>query len=279
MMMETASNPESVSEGRLVPELDGPDRHGVALGGGRAEAYCDISPDKHSDNQDSLMLLELDADRCVLAVADGAGGIQGGRRAARLSLRTLRDQISHSDHSGDKLRTVIMDAMEVANAAVVSATRGAACTLTVVSIEGRVARVFHVGDSVALITGQRSALKLQTVAHSPVGFAVAAGFLTEADAMFHPERHVVSNFVGTQEMVIEVGSPITLAKHDSVLLASDGLTDNLFTDEIAECMRRGEMSGCMDSLIKSTRDRMRREDYRVPGKADDLAIILFRKPT
>lgn len=213
--------PQEFSAGKLVPEQDGPDRISVAVGGGTAELYCSISPDKSVDNQDSLLVIELDDDRCVLAVADGAGGIQGGRRAARLALQTMRDQILSVPNEGDELRSAVIHAMDIANQAVVAETRGAACTLTAVAIAGRMARVFHVGDSVALITGQRSTVKLHTVAHSPVGFALAAGFLNEQDAMFHPERHVVSNFVGTHEMMIEVGSPIKLARHDSVLLASD----------------------------------------------------------
>ena len=276
--MGDSTTARSIADGKLVPEHDGPDRHSVMVGGGRAELFCSISPDKHSDNQDSLLVLELDEDRCVLAVADGAGGIQGGRRASRLALVTLREEILAARQHDQELRATILHAMEVANQHVVMETRGAASTLTVVSIEGREARVFHVGDSVAMITGQRSAVKLQTVAHSPVGFALAAGFLTEADAMFHPERHVVSNFVGTQEMIIEVGSPIRLARHDSILLASDGLTDNLFSDEIMSVMRRGAIDAAVDTLVEKTHHRMQRRDMQIPGKADDLAIILFRKP-
>lgn len=275
MNSELAAN---LISGHLVPRDDGPDRHSIAVGGGQAEVYCDISPEKPADNQDCLMTLQLSPDRCLLAVADGAGGIYGGRRAARLALQTLRDQVRDANPGSDELRTAVLSAMEVANAAVISATRGAACTLTAATVDGREVRVFHVGDSVALMTGQRSALKLQTVAHSPVGFALAGGFLTEQDAMFHPERHVVSNFVGTQEMVIEVGPPITMAKHDSILLASDGLTDNLYTDEILSIMRRGPIAGSLDKLVEKTVNRMRHRDQMAPGKADDLAIILFRKP-
>ena len=224
------------------------------------------------------MVVELDANTAVLAVADGAGGIQGGRRASRLALETLRDILQATQQPDVQLRTVVLNAIEQANSAVINATRGAACTLTVISVEGRTARVFHVGDSVALITGQRSAVKLQTVAHSPVGFAVAAGFLTEEDAMYHPERHVVSNFVGTHEMVIEVGPPVKMAKHDSILLASDGLTDNLHMPEILALMRRGAIDATLDEIVALAQQRMLRRELAVPGKADDLSVILFRKP-
>ena len=265
-------------DGLLIPVADGPDRLGLDVGGGRAELYCAMSPDKLADNQDSAMVLQLDDDTAVLAVADGAGGIQGGRRASRLALTTLRESLLQPRPDDVQLRTAILNAIERANIEVIEATRGAATTMTVVSVEGREARVFHVGDSVALITGQRTAVKLQTVAHSPVGFAIAAGFLSEEEGMYHPERHIVSNFVGTHDMIIEVGSTVKMAKHDSILVASDGLTDNLHLPEILEKMRRGDIAVTLDEIVAMADRRMERRLPTDPGKADDLAVILYRKP-
>ncbi|MEL6199258.1 MAG: serine/threonine protein phosphatase, partial [Pseudomonadota bacterium] len=135
----------------------------------------------------------------------------------------------------------------------------------------------HVGDSLALITGQRSTIKLQTVAHSPVGFAIAAGFLTEEQAIYHPERHIVSNFVGTVDMIIEVGPTVKLAKFDTVLVASDGLSDNLHLAEIIERMRRGPLDRSLEQLVELATQRMLRPKPMEPGKADDIAVILYRK--
>lgn len=267
----------ALSGGRILPVLDGPERLGIGVGGGRAEVFCAISPEKPNDNQDSAMVLELDADTVVLAVADGAGGIQGGRRASRLALSTLRDSLIAADRAEHSLRDLVLSAMELANAAVVEQTRGAATTLTIVTIEGREARAFHVGDSVALITGQRTAVKLQTVAHSPVGFAIAAGFLTEEQAIYHPERHIVSNFVGTEDMIIEVGPTVKLAKFDTILLASDGLSDNVHLSEILTRMRRGPIADALENLVDLASRRMLNPQPMEPGKADDLAVILYRK--
>lgn len=267
----------ALSGGRILPVVDGPERLGIDVGGGRAEVFCAISPEKPSDNQDSAMVLELDADTVVLAVADGAGGIQGGRRASRLALSTLRDSLLGADRGERTLRSLVLSAMELANAAVVRETRGAATTLTIVTVEGRHARAFHVGDSLALITGQRTAVKLQTVAHSPVGFAIAAGFLTEEQAIYHPERHIVSNFVGTQDMIIEVGPTVKLAKFDTILLASDGLSDNVHLSEILANMRRGPLDGSLEDLVALAARRMLNPQPMEPGKADDIAVILYRK--
>ena len=41
-----------------------------------------------------------------------------------------------------------------------------------------------------LTTGQRGRLRMQTVSHSPVGFAIEYGLLDESEAMHHEERHL-----------------------------------------------------------------------------------------
>ena len=48
--------------------------------------------------------------------------------------------------------------------------------------------------------------------------------MEEEDALNHQQRHVVSNFVGSDDMRIEVGSFMELAERDTLIIASDGLT-------------------------------------------------------
>ena len=168
--------------------------------------------------------------------------------------------------------------MEEANAAVMALANGSATTLTVVSVEGRLVRPYHVGDSAALVTGQRGRLKMQTIAHTPVAFAVEAGFLDEVEALYHAERNLVFNFLGTADMRIEVGAELELAPRDSLLLASDGLTDNLHLAEIVEIARKGPTEEAVARLAGDARERMETPEAPTPSKPDDLSIILFRKP-
>ena len=115
---------------------------------------------------------------------------------------------------------------------------GAASTLAIVEVQDGTARPYHVGDSAILITGQRGRVKVQTVPHSPVGYAVESGMLDAAEAMHHEERHVVSNVVGSDDMRIEIGSALSLSPRDTILLASDGLSDNLLAEEIIDFARK-----------------------------------------
>ena len=266
-----------LSEPVVLPvDGDSPAIVAAKLAGGEVVASSRRSPDKETDNEDTLALIPMSADSAVLAVADGAGGLPAGRRASQTAIRTMIESLTAPRESSVVLRTAILNAMEEANEAVMALGNGSATTLTVVSIEGRLVRPYHVGDTAALVTGQRGLLKMQTIAHTPVAFAVEAGFLDEIEALYHVERNVVFNFLGTADMRIEVGAELTLAVRDTVLLASDGLTDNLHLAEIVEIARKGSLEDGMARLSGDAGQRMRTPDAATPCKPDDLSIILFR---
>ena len=150
--------------------------------------------------------------------------------------------------------------------------------MTVVAIEGIVARSFQIGDSEALVVSQGGTVRAQTTAHSPTGFAVEAGFLDQREALHHEERHLVSNFLGTSDMRIDMGAGIELRPRDTVLIASDGLTDNVHLDEIIERIRKGPLMDGARALTSLASHRMANGEGNQPSKPDDLSLILFRKP-
>ena len=260
--------------------LDGesvPDKLDLEVGGGQVVAYTGRAPDKDTENQDAVAIIPYGPDAAVLVVADGAGGLPAGRRASQTAVATLDESLQLAASQTMLLRTAILNGIEAANAAVLELTNGSATTMTVVTIEGRIARTYQIGDSEALITGQRGVIRAQTMAHSPTGFAVEAGFLGEREALHHEERHLVSNFIGTADMRIDIGATIELRPKDTVLVASDGLTDNIHLHEIIDLMRSGPLQQALDSIVNLATHRMTAEPSRQPSKPDDLSIILFRK--
>jgi len=211
-------------------------------------------------------------------VADGAGGLPAGKRASMTAVSTLADALSGSMAETMLLRTAILNGIEAANDAVIGLGNGSATTLTVVTIEGLEARSYQIGDSEAMIVGQRGLIKAQTTAHSPTGFAVEAGFLDHREALHHAERHLVSNFLGSPEMRIDVGATIRLRPRDTIMLASDGLTDNVHLDEIVELIRKGPLKHAMAAVVAKANRRMEGLRSTMPSKPDDLSLLLFRKP-
>jgi len=244
-----------------------------SLAGGTCVVFSAPSPEGGT-NQDAAAVIPVGVTSGVVAVADGLGGVRGGARAAERAVRSLADAILERE-SGVPLRTAILDGFEAANRAVESLAVGAT-TLVALAIEDGEVRPYHVGDSSVLLCGGRGKLKLLTVAHSPVGFAVEAGVLDEAEAMHHEERHIVSNVLGSPDMRIEMGARRQLAARDTVVLASDGLLDNLQTDEVVELARRGDPAEAARSLVQEARRRMLEPADGVPSKPDDLTLALFR---
>ena len=261
--------------------LDGtsePDQLELAVGGGSMVAFTCRAPDKESDNEDSVAAIPYGPDAVVLVVADGAGGLPAGRRASQAAVRSLEASLNVAMSETMLLRTAILNGIDAANAAVLELGNGSATTLTVVTIEGQIARSYQIGDSEAIVIGQRGRIRAQTMAHSPTGFAVEAGMLDQRAALHHEERHLVSNFIGTADMRIDMGAGIKLNPRDTVLLASDGLTDNVHVHEITELVRKGPMTDAVNSMIALARRRMTVETIHQPSKPDDLSVILFRKP-
>jgi len=261
--------------------LDGairPDLVEVDVAGGLAIAYSCRSPYKETENEDTVAILPYGPAAAILVVADGAGGLPAGKRASMTAVNTLAKSLQQAMDNTMLLRTAILNGIEAANDAVLRLANGSATTMTVITLEGRLARSYQIGDSEAIVIGQRGLVKLQTTAHSPTGFAVEAGFLDQRDALHHEDRHLVSNFIGTADMRIDVGAAVDLGINDTILVASDGLMDNVHVDEIIEIVRKGPLSGALHALVDLADRRMRETEKGQPSKPDDLSIILFRKP-
>lgn len=234
------------------------------------------SPQKATYNEDSAAVIELADGSLVLAVADGVGGNPGGREASNAAVETLARTLAALP-LGTQLRPAVLDAVEEANRTVLGWARGAATTLVVAQLEGTKLRSYHVGDSELLAIGQRGRIKHRIVPHSPTGFAVEAGLLDVDEAVQHDERHILFNVIGANDMRVEVGPALDLSVRDTVLLASDGVFDNLYIDEIVETIRSGPLRAAADHLVERVRARMQAEGKsEQPCKPDDLTIVLFR---
>jgi PPM family protein phosphatase len=256
----------------------------LEIAGGLAALFSTRSPQKSTPNEDVAALFPCRPNHGVLAVADGLGGHAGGERASRLSIDTIQEAIeaalmAAAETDTESLRPAILDGIEAANGAVRALGTGAATTLSLVEIQDRVVRAYQVGDSAILLAGQRGKLKYQTIAHSPIGYAVEAGLLAEEEAIHHAERHMISNVIGSEQMHVEMGPTIRMAARDTLVLASDGLLDNLLPSEIVELVRTGPLDRAVGELAAVAQARMNATAEMAamtPSKPDDLTIIAYR---
>ncbi len=253
----------------------------LEFAGGTAAVYTSRSPHKDTPNEDVAAFLPTGPASGVLIVADGLGGHAGGERASRLAVETIQKTLQAAvtlspAGDADQFRGAILDGIEAANQKVRQLGSGAATTLALVEIQDQTVRPYHVGDSVILITGQRGKLKLQTISHSPIGYAVEAGLMKEEDAIHHEARHVISNVIGSEQMRIEIGPTIEMAPRDTLVVASDGLVDNLLPNEIVEFIRSGPLDEAVAEMVGEASRRMANRNGNDPSKPDDLTVIAYR---
>ncbi len=243
---------------------------------GNAVFFTARAPGKTTSNEDCLALLPFDNESGVLIVADGLGGLPAGSTASQLAIDSMTRVLHEAKTDEIPLRDAILNGIEQANEAILQQASGMATTLAVIEIQEHTIRHYHVGDAMIMLTGQRGKLKAYTVPHSPMGYAVEAGILDEDEAVHHEERHIVSNVVGAADMSISIGTTLQLASRDTLLLASDGLFDNLYMEEIVEIIRKGSLDKAAEKLVSLCQQRMQHPQQGFPSHADDLSFILYR---
>lgn len=248
----------------------------LRLAGRDVVVFTHGSPGRTTPSEDAAACFQVSDTTGVLVVADGVGGHQSGEVAAAQAIECMQQQLHQA--SSHSLRDAVLDGIEAANTAVLNKGLGAATTLALVELQADFVRPYHVGDSMITLISQRGRIKWQSVGHAPVGYAVEAGVLDEEEAMMHPDRHIVSNVVGDDDMSISLGPQLQMAARDTLILCSDGLSDNVSTDEIAAIMRTGPLRQACDDVVRLARSRMHEADDRFdqPGKPDDLTVIACR---
>lgn len=266
-----------MSKAHIFEDVDMERGERFELGGCEAVVLSIRKPGRDGPNEDAAGLITIGEEAGVAVVSDGAGGHPGGAEAANLAVRSVCASVAELGNDVENLRGAIINGFELADRAISALGTGAAATLAAVEVQGTKMRSYHAGDSMVLVTGQRGRIKWQTIPHSPVGYAVEAGLLDAGEALHHEDLHIVSNLLGAKDMRIELGATRSLARRDTVVLASDGLSDNLHLGEIVEQLRKGPLPRAVDELAALGRRRMEEPAEGAPSKPDDLTFIAIRR--
>lgn len=177
----------------------------------------------------------------VYAVADGMGGHLGGEVASEIALRTVAGWTSLRSESD------LADAARAANEAVSKEgardanLRGMGTTLTCLALlaesEGGepTIGIVNVGDS-RCYRLRNGDLELVTEDHSLVQSLITDGRITEAEAVHHPRRNILTRALGIEQFVEVDTFREPAVVDDRYLLCSDGLHGELSDDEISRVL-------------------------------------------
>jgi protein phosphatase len=180
----------------------------------------------------------------LYAVADGVGGVAGGRLASGLAVASIVEYLSetvgsyHSVAPGqehdflDPLRRAVQRAHDHLIGAFRSGQeRGPATTLTLALLVWPRVFLVHVGDSRAYHF-RAGALRRLTRDQTMGAYLVARQALSEQQAERSGLNDVLASALGAEDMTPAVGV-LDVEPGDVLLLCTDGLTKHLSESEIA----------------------------------------------
>ncbi len=243
---------------------------------GTTSLFTTCSPIRDTRNEDAIALIPVNNRHGALVVTNTVGDTSTSEDASRIVIESLTNSINRVIQNEISLREGILKGIEAANKRLCDAGTGSTTALAVLEIQGQTIRAYRVGDVLILMTGQRGKLKLQNVPHSSVSDAGKYSTSAEFATIHREERNIVPNEIGSPDMRIEIGHTVKLAQHDTLIIASDGLLNNLHITEIIENIRKGSLKKTSAKLIKQCHQRMTQPEKNKPHHPDDLSFIIYR---
>jgi serine/threonine protein phosphatase Stp1 len=204
-------------------------------------------------NEDSMA---LDDRQGIWVVADGMGGHADGQWASQTVVGAINDLVGCEDF--DTLVNGAANAIHTANATIFqsSTERGLRAGSTVVALcirDGRFACIWA-GDSRIYLLRDQSLIQM-THDHTQVQAMVAAGLLSETDAVNHPLSHVLARAVGAQSDLELDAVEDNVEPGDIFLLCSDGLSGLISDEELEQALKSGRFEYTSETLMETTLSR------------------------
>lgn len=186
---------------------------------------------KRTGNEDCF---HADPERGLFLVADGVGGHARGEVASDIARKTVQQQIN----SGATLRDAILESHEAILSEIThdDGRAGMGSTVVAVKLERDTFELGWVGDSRAYLwDGDLTQLSQD---HNQVSEMVQRGEISPEDASRHPDRNILTQSLGvSRNMHIKPGKLSGMLKSgQQLLLCSDGLTDEVPDQQIAQIM-------------------------------------------
>ena len=165
-------------------------------------------------------------------VADGMGGHACGEVASDIVIRAIGESVGDGDELTDAIQKAHQAILESAKNGIGKSGMGS--TVIAIHVHGLAYKIAWVGDSRAYLWNGK--LKQISKDHSLVQMLVDTGNITEKEAMNHPQKNIIYQNLGATDVdVVNIGViEGTFYKNQKILLCSDGLSDEVPKDEIAD---------------------------------------------
>lgn len=221
------------------------------------------------NNEDALLVREP----YLFAVADGMGGYAAGEIASRSTIKAFAAATHGLRHEQEEnIGDVMLEAFNKANTHVHKMSlnnsnyNGMGTTMTALYLPGNeIGYCCHIGDS-RLYRFRGGKLEQLTHDHTYVASLLADGKISEEEAMVHPQRHMLLQAVGVEDEIKADLLKVDVKEADRFLICSDGLTDMLRNEEIAELIALENLEDAGQQLLERALDN---------GGRDNVSLILI----
>lgn len=228
----------------------------------------DLGRERENNEDAALAIPEL----VLFVIADGMGGHLGGEIASHTAVESVVAYVKGhgpADDDESQARILCEAALEANSAVLKEAERrdllGMGTTLTALQIRGRTATIAHVGDTrVSLVKDDE--VTVLTRDQNMASLLVDEGVISSDAAPLHPERHMLTQAVGTHESIEPDLVQIRIPKDARILLSTDGLHDVVPGHEIARIAANENLEVAVRGLIEKANDH---------GGPDNITVILI----
>ena len=208
-------------------------------------------------------------------VADGMGGHEAGEVASAI----VRDTIERDTNENPNLPLV--DSIQHAHTSILSSAAngigapGMGSTVVALRSDSAKYQIAWVGDSRAYLwtpTREGGRLEQLSVDHSYVQMLVDTGVISAEDAEFHPEKNIITQCLGMQELnQVKVDFVEGQWQTDQwILLCSDGLTDEVSDKTIAQILcESNDCLAAVDQLLHAA---------LTGGGRDNITLQIIESP-
>lgn len=233
-------------------------------------AFVDSRIGGRKENQDSAGFQDTTLG-AVIVVCDGMGGMNGGRMASSLAVRTILNTIASAPADADR-KGILVKAIKNANEAILAfgaeypsyAGMGSTATVIIVSRHSVVAA--YVGDSrIYQLRGKKKIFR--TFDHSMVFEMVKRKALTEEQARLSAQSNIILKALGVSANVDPDVVELSYRKGDRFILCTDGFWGAMPEEEFL-----GDVSdnGETDKVLAEVMTKVDGIGHRSGGSHDNL---------
>ncbi|MBQ6863503.1 MAG: Stp1/IreP family PP2C-type Ser/Thr phosphatase [Clostridia bacterium] len=229
-----------------------------------------------SMNQDACDAGEFSPDAAWAVVCDGMGGAPAGDIAAKTAVNVISTRIRDAfrpDMSLNSAKNLLTTAITAADILIYDDAnenvdyRGMGTTIVACMILNDMVVCAFAGDSRAYILHDDT-FEMITHDHSLVQEKIDAGLLSEDDAAKDPDRNLITRALGVTETINIDFSERDFKKGDRLILCTDGLTNFVSEDTIAQMLRRDDIEVIPDELIRHANEA---------GGRDNITAVVIVK--